>query len=78
MERFATLVPNEALRKRYHRIFKWVVAYAHWKFVRPTSEGAADNLPAPPSESKEKIEVTVDKFGRKKFTGDGVTRDEPA
>lgn len=70
VESFATLVPNEAARTRYRRIFKWVVAYAPWKFERP-SHGTSGEQPSSPSKQG-LVEATVDKYGRKKFTGEGV------
>ena len=70
VESFATLVPSEAARTRYRRIFKWVVAYAPWKFERP-SQGTSGEQPSSPSKQG-LVEATVDKYGRKKFTGEGV------
>ena len=31
--KFVTLVPNLATRKRFVRIFKWVVAFCPWRFA---------------------------------------------
>lgn len=61
MNKFVTLVPNEAVRKRYRRMFKWVVAYAPWKYSRPELTEIVD-VEVP-------VELTVDRYGRKKFQG---------
>ena len=39
---FAILVPNPVTRRGYVRAFKWVVAFAFWKFPRTNSSG--DNV----------------------------------
>jgi hypothetical protein len=37
MNEFAVLVPDETTRREYVRMFKWVVAFATWRFT-PTAE----------------------------------------
>lgn len=42
IDSFVRLVPDEAKRRFYARIFKWVVAFATWKYVR-SSGGRKDS-----------------------------------
>jgi len=65
MSHFATIVPNESARRKYRRIFKWVVAYAPWKFDH---HRAPEQVEEPPSET---INVSVDRYGRKRFQDAG-------
>ena len=37
---FEVLVPDEQKRRSYVRVFKWVVAFATWRFVKTPEEAA--------------------------------------
>lgn len=43
-EQFLLLVPIESKQKIYRRLFKWVLAQAVWKYVKPTDELSANDI----------------------------------
>ena len=61
MNHFATIIPNESVRRKYRRIFKWVVAYAPWKFDHQRAPEQVEEHTA------ETINVSVDRYGGKRF-----------
>jgi hypothetical protein len=65
MNHFATIIPNESVRCKYRRIFKWVVAYAPWKFDH---HRVPEQVEEPTAET---INVGVDRYGRKRFQDAG-------
>ena len=65
MNHFATIIPNESVRRKYRRIFKWVVAYAPWKFDH---HRVPEQVEEPTAET---IHVSVDRYGRRRFQDAG-------
>ena len=41
VEKLVTLVPNELRRRAYIRVYKWVVAFATWKYHKTPQEELA-------------------------------------
>jgi hypothetical protein len=46
IDRFSKLVPDERKRKFYVRVFKWVVAFATWKYGAKSAQAEMDALEA--------------------------------